>query len=239
MAGGRTKSGLRLVARGGDDSRRRPDVDRHVGRCMRERRILLGLSQQRLADLVGVTYQQAYKYEKGINRISAGRLFAIAGALGVDVGCFYKGLGGGPAEPPSAQRRALELARNFTAIPDARKRAVLWSSPGSSRARSGLGGWVQGEGRVRRGTAPRAAAAPGVTVPDSAARWPRNAPLSARARPRARARRGRTTPAAAGAVPRDPGCGRPSRPARGRRRGASGRAWVGRSTSPVVVLAEV
>ena len=59
------------------------DIDRHVGARIRESRIMLGLTQQQLADLIGVTYQQAHKYERGINRVSAGRLFQIARALGV------------------------------------------------------------------------------------------------------------------------------------------------------------
>ena len=53
---------------------RTQDVDRHVGARVRERRIMLGFTQQQLADLIGVTYQQAHKYERGINRVSAGRL---------------------------------------------------------------------------------------------------------------------------------------------------------------------
>ena len=53
---------------------RTQDVDRHVGARVRERRIMLGLTQQQLADLIGVTYQQAHKYERAINRVSAGRL---------------------------------------------------------------------------------------------------------------------------------------------------------------------
>src|SRR5438876_11586473 len=56
-------------------------IDRHVGARVRERRIMLGLTQQQLADLIGVTYQQAHKYERGINRVSAGRLFEIAQVL--------------------------------------------------------------------------------------------------------------------------------------------------------------
>jgi len=66
-------------------------MDRHVGARMRERRIMLGLTQQQMAELIGVTYQQAHKYEKGINRIAGGRLYAIAQALGVEVGYFYEG----------------------------------------------------------------------------------------------------------------------------------------------------
>src|SRR5665213_1944577 len=57
---------------------RTQDIDHHVGARVRERRIMLGFTQQQLADLIGVTYQQAHKYERGINRISAGRLFEIA-----------------------------------------------------------------------------------------------------------------------------------------------------------------
>jgi DNA-binding XRE family transcriptional regulator len=73
--------------------RSRPqDVDRHVGTRMRERRIMLGLTQQQMAELIGVTYQQAHKYEKGINRVASGRLYNIAQALGVDVGYFFEGL---------------------------------------------------------------------------------------------------------------------------------------------------
>jgi transcriptional regulator with XRE-family HTH domain len=60
---------------------RRPrsqSVDHHLGARMRDRRILLGLTQHQVADLIGVTYQQEYKYEKGINRVAAGRLYSIA-----------------------------------------------------------------------------------------------------------------------------------------------------------------
>ena len=55
-------------------------IDDHVGGRIRERRIMLGLTQQQLAEMIGVTYQQAHKYERGINRVSAGRLFQIARA---------------------------------------------------------------------------------------------------------------------------------------------------------------
>ena len=73
---------------------RAQDTDRHVGVRMRERRIMLGLTQHQMAELIGVTYQQAHKYEKGINRVAAGRLYHIAQALGVEVGYFFEGLGG-------------------------------------------------------------------------------------------------------------------------------------------------
>ena len=73
---------------------RTQDIDRHVGARVRERRIMLGLTQQQLADLIGVTYQQAHKYERGINRISAGRLYEISQVLSVPIGYFFDGLEG-------------------------------------------------------------------------------------------------------------------------------------------------
>ena len=72
---------------------RSQDIDRHVGTRVRDRRIFLGLTQQQMAGLIGVTYQQAHKYEKGINRVAAGRLYHIARALGVEVGYFFEGPG--------------------------------------------------------------------------------------------------------------------------------------------------
>jgi transcriptional regulator with XRE-family HTH domain len=92
---------------------------------MRERRIMLGLTQQQMADLIGVTYQQAHKYEKGINRVAAGRLYSIARALGVQVGYFYEGLQIGGFAPPPSQRMVLDLARNFLNIPDPRHREAV------------------------------------------------------------------------------------------------------------------
>jgi transcriptional regulator with XRE-family HTH domain len=107
--------------------RARPqDVDRYVGARIRERRILLGLTQHQMAELIGVTYQQAHKYEKGINRVAAGRLYSIARALGVEVSYFYEGLqtGGGVVPSPS-QRMLLDLARNFLNIPNAGHREAV------------------------------------------------------------------------------------------------------------------
>jgi transcriptional regulator with XRE-family HTH domain len=94
---------------------------------MRERRIMLGLTQQQMAELIGVTYQQAHKYEKGINRIAGGRLYQIAQALGVDVSYFYDGVGiqGGAFKPTQQQRLLLELARNFSALPSRRHQEAI------------------------------------------------------------------------------------------------------------------
>ena len=72
-----------------DQRRPRPqDIDRHIGARMRERRVMLGLAQQQLAELIG-DLSAAHKYEKGINRISGGRLYMLTQALGVEVGYFY------------------------------------------------------------------------------------------------------------------------------------------------------
>ena len=105
---------------------RTQDVDRHVGARVRERRIMLGLTQQQLADLIGVTYQQAHKYERAINRVSAGRLFEIAHVLSVPVSYFFDGLkqDGDHAVSPR-ERMCLELARNFAQIPNERHQEAL------------------------------------------------------------------------------------------------------------------
>lgn len=105
---------------------RTQDVDRHVGGRVRERRIMLGLTQQQLADLIGVTYQQAHKYERAINRISAGRLFEIAQVLGVPVSYFFAGLEhDGDRSVTPRERMCLELARNFAQIPNERHQEAL------------------------------------------------------------------------------------------------------------------
>jgi len=105
---------------------RTQDIDRHVGARIRERRIMLGLTQQQLADLIGVTYQQAHKYERGINRVSAGRLFEVAQVLGVPVSYFFDGLEQGSERGISPRERmCLELARNFAQIPNERHQEAL------------------------------------------------------------------------------------------------------------------
>ncbi len=68
-------------------------IDKHVGSRIRMRRALLGMTQQRLADALDLTFQQVQKYEKGTNRVSASRLQQIATLLGVEVGFFYEGSG--------------------------------------------------------------------------------------------------------------------------------------------------
>ncbi len=105
---------------------RAQEVDRYVGARIRERRITLGLTQQEMAKLIGVTYQQAHKYEHGINRVSAGRLYDIARALSVSVGYFFEQLeDAGRLEMAPRQRMRLELARNFAQITNQRHQEAL------------------------------------------------------------------------------------------------------------------
>jgi transcriptional regulator with XRE-family HTH domain len=111
-------------------------MDHNVGTRIRERRVMLGLSQQQLATIIGVTYQQAHKYERGLNRISVGRLFAISQALGVEPAWFFEGMSadGAGEEIPLRQRRGLELMRNFALITDERQQQAI-----SNMARSMAG----------------------------------------------------------------------------------------------------
>ena len=104
----------------GHKLRRQPraqDIDRHIGVRVRQQRVMNGLTQHALADLIGVTYQQAHKYENGTNRIAAGRLYTIARVLGVEVGYFFEGLQSEPSTNHTLQQRVfLDLARNFRSI---------------------------------------------------------------------------------------------------------------------------
>ncbi len=114
-------------------------VDVHVGQRLRLRRALMGLSQERLAELVGVTFQQIQKYERGANRIGSSRLYELARVLAVPIDYFFEGLeearqpGPGLAEPAAGfrhetaarpepriidRRETLELVRAFNRIPD-------------------------------------------------------------------------------------------------------------------------
>jgi transcriptional regulator with XRE-family HTH domain len=73
------------------DSKLPSGIDRVVGQRIRWRRRELKLSQEQLAELLSLTFQQVQKYEKGVNRVSAGRLFEIASVMGVNVNYFYDG----------------------------------------------------------------------------------------------------------------------------------------------------
>ena len=103
-------------------------VDVHVGARIRVRRKLLGISQERLADALGLTFQQIQKYERGANRVSASKLFETAAALEAPVSYFFEGLEGGAAEIAEdgageavraflSTNEGLELAQLFPRIP--------------------------------------------------------------------------------------------------------------------------
>ncbi|MCP5371918.1 MAG: helix-turn-helix transcriptional regulator [Hyphomicrobiales bacterium] len=114
------------LSREQNSANRATETDRYVGARIRERRVMLGLSQQQMADMIGVTYQQTHKYERGINRISAGRLYEIAQVLRVPVSYFFEGLEDtDDGTLPARQRMCLELARNFTQISNERHQEAL------------------------------------------------------------------------------------------------------------------
>ena len=111
-------------------------VDSHVGHRLRERRILLGMSQTRLGDSLGLSFQQIQKYERGIDRISVGRLVHMAHVLDVPITYFFDelsgpgdsdqagleglakraGNGASSSENPMSKRETLELVRAYYQI---------------------------------------------------------------------------------------------------------------------------
>jgi transcriptional regulator with XRE-family HTH domain len=85
-------------------------IDIQVGNRVRIRRMLIGMSQERLGDLLGLTFQQVQKYEKGVNRIGAGRLYEVSRILNVPVDFFYQGVASEPGAPaPEASPPVLEF----------------------------------------------------------------------------------------------------------------------------------
>jgi transcriptional regulator with XRE-family HTH domain len=78
------------------------EIDRLVGSRVRQRRMQLGMSQEQLAEQLGLTVPQVQKYEKGVNRIGASRLHKIAGLLGVPIGAFFEAHAGAQASAPEA-----------------------------------------------------------------------------------------------------------------------------------------
>ncbi|GAA6181273.1 MULTISPECIES: helix-turn-helix domain-containing protein [unclassified Shimia] len=107
-------------------------VDVHVGKKIRQRRWLTGMTQQQLAEQVGIKFQQIQKYETGANRVSASRLWDISDALDVQVSFFFEGLenhkDGGTQSVPSdimADKEALDLVRSYYAIPENQRRRLF------------------------------------------------------------------------------------------------------------------
>ena len=107
-------------------------IDVQVGNRVRIRRMLIGMSQERLGDLLGLTFQQVQKYEKGVNRIGAGRLFEMSRILNVPVDFFYEGVSaaplgtgegnGAPVMEFVSSGEGLQLSLAFMKIKDAKVR---------------------------------------------------------------------------------------------------------------------
>ena len=106
-------------------------VDIHVGQRVRQRRWMLGMTQQQLGDGVGIKFQQIQKYETGANRVSASRMWDIATALEVPVAFFFEGLEGQAANSGDAQgdvltdKEAHELVRAYYSIPETQRRRLF------------------------------------------------------------------------------------------------------------------
>ena len=94
------------------------DLDKLVGERIRVARIQAGLSQDDLANKIGVSYQQVQKYETGSNRVSAGRLYQISTFLAVNVGFFFEGTPLAEMPHGGRDRSILQLVNAYKAIPD-------------------------------------------------------------------------------------------------------------------------
>ena len=123
------------------------DVDRQVGSRVRMRRMLIGMSQEKLGDALGLTFQQVQKYEKGTNRISASRLQQIAQVLGVSIDFLYGDIAGKP-EPQAGfgeggydadllTSDSLKLLRAYREIKDRKVRRRLVDLAQALAGRSG------------------------------------------------------------------------------------------------------
>ncbi len=109
-------------------------VDVHVGKRIRHRRWMNGTTQQQLAEAVGIKFQQIQKYETGMNRVSASRLWDISRVLNVPVSFFFEGLSAQPQDDKSksdlpgdilTDKEALELLRSYYAIPENQRRRLF------------------------------------------------------------------------------------------------------------------
>ncbi|WP_293452336.1 helix-turn-helix transcriptional regulator [Planktotalea sp.] len=111
-------------------------VDVHVGKRIRHRRWLVGVTQQQLAEKVGIKFQQIQKYETGANRVSASRLWDIAESLDVDVSFFFSGIDSVEEETENSSqsripsdilndKEALDLVRSYYSIPEEQRRRLF------------------------------------------------------------------------------------------------------------------
>lgn len=104
-------------------------VDTHVGKRIRHRRWMIGMTQQQLADAVGIKFQQIQKYETGANRVSASRLWDISQVLAVPMPFFFDGLETGQPTGTgmdmAANKEAMDLVRVYNAIPETQRRRLF------------------------------------------------------------------------------------------------------------------
>ncbi len=106
-------------------------VDTHVGKRIRQRRGMIAMTQQELADLVGIKFQQIQKYETGANRVSASRLWDIANAMEVPVGFFFLGISDTEGEERDVfddlalEAEVVELVQTYSVIPQSQRGRVM------------------------------------------------------------------------------------------------------------------
>ncbi|SFI60439.1 helix-turn-helix domain-containing protein [Jannaschia pohangensis] len=104
-------------------------VDIHVGKRIRHRRWMLGMTQQQLAEQVGIKFQQIQKYETGMNRVSASRLWEISEALDVQIAHFFEGMkevaDGTDDQDVLSDKEAMELIRSYYAMPENQRRRLF------------------------------------------------------------------------------------------------------------------
>lgn len=115
-----------------NDERAANAIDRKLGQRVRSRRLEIGMSQERLAELLGVTFQQVQKYEKGVNRIAASRLHDIAAALELPVARFFEGLAGRASGVAESSRDFIDDA---LATPEGTQLMTLFASIKSQKVR--------------------------------------------------------------------------------------------------------
>jgi transcriptional regulator with XRE-family HTH domain len=139
------KSGTKYASKkydqnNGVNSPMKHPVDVHVGKRVRHRRWMVGMTQQQLGEAVGIKFQQIQKYETGMNRVSASRLWDIAKAMDVDVRFFFEGIEDGVTDSSPEERKtespqmqgdlladkeALELVRSYYSIPENQRRRLF------------------------------------------------------------------------------------------------------------------
>ncbi len=116
-----------------NDERAANAIDRKIGQRVRTRRLEIGMSQERLAEMLGVTFQQVQKYEKGVNRIAASRLHDISSALDMPVARFFEGMATGRAA--GVAETARDYVDDVLATPEGAQLMALFAAIKSTRVR--------------------------------------------------------------------------------------------------------